>query len=515
MFEKTRENKIIFTFLILSMGVITGLLVATRLNLTPKIDAEQPPAVSKTVQNRAALLDFENAFIDVAKQVGPAVVSISTEQTSKITGFPGVKRYYFRGSPFGGRDFGDDFFQHFFDDFFGNMPEREFKQRGLGSGVIIDSQGYVLTNEHVVRGADKITVTLSDGREFKGVIKGTDPRADLAVIKISAKDLPAAKLGDSDNLKIAQWVIAIGNPFGYLLHSPEPTVTVGVVSALHRSLAGIGMTGRDYSDLIQTDAAINPGNSGGPLVNLDGEIVGINVAIFSTSGGYQGVGFAIPSNEAQKILSSLIQGKKITYSWLGVSVQNIDDKLATYFNLSTREGALIVKVLKDGPAEKSGLKDGDVILSFDNQKIKNVRELVKLAGNKAVGEKVKIGFLRDKKQKEVEVIMGARPAEQAESETEPAESQEEPRQNWRGMKVDEITPEMAKQYRLEEAEGVIISDIDPASPAADSGLEIGDIISEINKKPIKNLRDYQSATKGVKGDCLIKTNRGYVVLPEK
>lgn len=511
MFEKTRENKILFTAWLLTVGLICGLLITAKLDLNPKIGAGQPPAA---VSHQAAALDFENAFINVAGSVGKAVVSISTEQSSKISGLPGVKRYYFRRTPFG-RDFGDDFFNRFFDDFFGNLPEREFKQRGLGSGVIINQEGYILTNEHVVRDADKITVTLPDGREFKGTIKGTDPRSDLAVVKIKANDLPVAKLGDSDNLKIGQWVVAIGNPFGYMLHSPEPTVTVGVVSALHRSLSSSNMRERDYSDLIQTDAAINPGNSGGPLVNLGGEIIGINVAIFSTSGGYQGVGFAIPANIAQKILSRLIQGKKIAYGWLGVSVQNISEKLAIYFGLSGKEGALVIKVLKDGPAEKAGLKDGDVILSFDGRKIKNVQELVKLAGNAEVGTKVKLGILRDKKQKEIEVVTGPRPVESAELEIPQSESGEEEAKSWRGIAVDEVTPEMAKRYEFEELEGVVIVDIDPAGPAEDAGLGVGDIITEVNKKPIKNLKDYQSAIKGVSGDCLIKTNRGYLVLPEK
>lgn len=511
MFEKTRENRILFFSLIFTIGIIVGLLITVRFDWSPKIIAV--PTENPSEFNTA--INFENAFIDVASKIGKAVVSISTEQTAKIGGAPRIRRYSFRRSPFGG-DFNDDFFNRFFgQDFFGNLPEREFKQRGLGSGVIIDKEGYILTNEHVVQGADKITVTLPDGRELKGTVKGTDPRSDLAVVKIKADNLPVAKLGDSENLKIGQWAIAIGNPFGYAIHSPEPTVTVGVISALHRSLPGISSRDRDYSDLIQTDAAINPGNSGGPLVNLSGEIIGINVAIFSTTGGYQGVGFAIPSGVAKKVLSRLIQGKKIAYGWLGVSVQNIDDKLAKYFNLTTKEGALIVKVLKDSPAEKSGLKEGDLVISFEGQKIKDVRELVKLTGNTEIGKRVKVGILRDKKEKTVEVLIGARPENAVESETEPSEQPEVEQKSWRGISVEEITPEMAKRHDLEESQGVVITEVEPGSVAEEAGLEAGDIISSINKKPIKNIADYRAAIKAAKGECLISTDKGYVVLPEK
>ena len=216
------------------------------------------------------------------------------------------------------------------------MPDRDYKQVGLGSGVIIDSSGYILTNQHVIDQADKIKVTLSDGREFKGEIKGQDARSDLAVIKIVAKDLPAVELGNSEKLRIGEWVVAIGNPFGFALEGAEPTVTVGVISALHRSLGKILSRNRDYTDLLQTDAAINPGNSGGPLVNLKGEVVGINVAIFSTSGGYQGIGFAIPINAAKRIISQLIAGKEVLYGWLGITIQDLTEDMAKYFGLSIK-----------------------------------------------------------------------------------------------------------------------------------------------------------------------------------
>jgi serine protease Do len=350
---------------------------------------------------------MEDAIINVAKAVGPAVVSISTEHTQKLKG--GGRRYYFR-SPFGASPFGEeDPFRKFFDDFFGEMPDREYKQRGLGSGVIIDSRGYILTNQHVIDEADKITVTLSDGRDFKGVIKGQDARSDLAIIQINAHNLPVASLGDSDNLKIGQWVVAIGNPFAFAMQNPEPTVTVGVISALHRSLGRALGRDRDYNDLIQTDAAINPGNSGGPLVNIKGEVAGINVAIFTTSGGYQGIGFAIPINSAKKIIAKLIEGKKVTYGWFGVTVQDLTDELAKYFGPTDKNGALVVSVLENSPAQKAGIKESDIIKQLDNKAINNVRELLNAVGKAEVGRKVKVVVLREKKDMTLEIEVGERP----------------------------------------------------------------------------------------------------------
>ncbi|HDN85752.1 MAG TPA: trypsin-like serine protease, partial [Candidatus Omnitrophica bacterium] len=261
-----------------------------------------------------SIRDLEEATIKVAEKVGKAVVSISTVVRKKMG------RWEFEPP------FEDEFFRRFFEEFFGEFP-RERKEIGLGSGVIIDKDGYILTNEHVIQGAEEIKVRLPDGREFKAEVKGVDKRSDLAVIKINAHNLPVAELGDSDNLKIGQWVVAIGNPFGFAIESPQPTVTVGVISALHRYLPRIGKRERFYDDLIQTDAAINPGNSGGPLVDLNGKVIGINVAIITTSGGYEGIGFAIPINRAKRILGKLIRGEKILYGWLGITIQDLNEDL--------------------------------------------------------------------------------------------------------------------------------------------------------------------------------------------
>jgi serine protease Do len=480
--------------------LLTGLLIfSAAQGQIVKQESTVKPALERT--------GLEDAVINVANTAGKAVVSISTEHVAKI---PRQKRYYFR-SPFGESPSGEDeFFRRFFDDFFGETPEREFKQMGLGSGVIIDPEGYILTNEHVVNDADKITVKLPDGREFKGEIKGKDARSDLAIIKISAHNLPVATLGDSDTLKIGQWVVAIGNPFGFAMENPEPTVTIGVVSALHRSLGRAFPRDRDYNDLIQTDAAINPGNSGGPLVNLKGEIVGINVAIFSTTGGYQGVGFAIPVNNAKRIISRLIEGKKILYGWLGVTVQDLTDDLAKYFGLQDKNGVLVAKVLEDGPAQKAGMKESDVIKQFDNKPVNNVKELLNIVAKTEVGRKIKVGLIRDKKELTLEVQVGERP-ESIEEEAAP----EALPGAWRGLVVDELSSETVRRYKIEEKEGVVVVEVEPNSLADEAGVIPGDVILEINKQSVKNLAEYKKITSALKADALIRTARGYFLIKEK
>lgn len=436
---------------------------------------------------------LESVFTRVADEIGPAVVSISTVHTQK----------------FSRKNMGplenDEMFRQFFKDFFGDMPEQEFQQRGLGSGFIIDPDGYILTNQHVIEGADKIEVTLSDGRKFPAKVKGQDVRADLAVLKINGKDLHALELGDSDAVKIGQFSIAAGNPFGI---AAKPTITIGVVSALNRQLPRTSRRDRDYSDLIQTDAAINPGNSGGPLVDIDGKVMGINVAILSTTGGYQGIGFAIPINTAKRVLSDLIQGKKILYGWLGVNVQDLDEDLAKQFGLSETKGVLVAKIQPETPAEKAKMKVGDIIKTFDGKNVDNVRELLKLVGRAPIGKKVKVGILRDRKDMAVEVEIAARPEEMKEfAETALG--------NWRGTEVQEIAPDIARKYRIAEKAGVVVVNIEPGSPADISGLTRGDVITEINKKPVKNISDYNNIIKSVKGDALVLTSRGYAVIKEE
>lgn len=492
----SKRDLFLFAMSFIAVGVTVGLVIAARLDITPKLIAASEVTYTSPFQ-------IEDATIRVAAEAGKSVVSISAIHINKSK----VKRYYFRNSPFNDFSPEDEPFNRFFGDFFGDIPQ---KQLGLGSGVIIDKDGYILTNEHVVEGADKITVTLSDGREFKGKVKGIDPRSDLAVIKIDSNNLPVATLGDSNNLKIGQWVLAIGNPFGFMIHSPEPTVTLGVAGALHRALPQTTSNDRDYSDVIQTDAAINPGNSGGPLVNLKGEVVGISVAIFSTTGGNQGVGFAIPINVAKKVVNRLIAGKKILYGWLGVSIQDINEDLAKYFNLKEKEGVIVGKVFKDSPAEKGGMRNGDIIISFAGEKIKNVTGLVKIVGNTDVGKKVKIEILRDNNKETLDIAVGERPQDLFQEETGPIGEVKE--NNWRGLSVTDLSDKISQQFKLEKITGVVVIFVEPASPADDAGIMPGDIISQIGKQEIKNIEDFNKATKSAKGDILIKTDKAYTVI---
>ena len=437
--------------------------------------------VSANPQDLIVAKALENTFAEVADKVGPAVVSISTVHTAKLKGGQ---------NPFGN----DEMFRQFFKDFFGNMPDREFQQRGLGSGFIIDADGYILTNQHVIEGADKIEVTLSDGRKFPAKVKGQDERADLAVLKINAKNLKALELDDSDNVKIGQFAIAAGNPFGI---ASKPTVTIGVISALNRSLPRAAYGDKDYSDLMQTDAAINPGNSGGPLVDIEGKVIGINVAIISTTGGYQGIGFAIPINTAKRVLSDLISGRKVLYGWLGVNVQDLDEDLAKQFGISETKGVLVAKVLSGSPSEKGNMRNGDIIKTFDGKPVENVRELLKLVGRAPIGKKVKVVVLRDKKEAALDIEVAQRPDELKEyAETELG--------NWRGLEV-----------KISEKGGVVVTNVVPGSPTDEAGLRRGDVITEMNKKPIKNLKDYDDATKSAKGDVLVLTSRGYAVVKEE
>lgn len=492
--------------ILLLLGLGAGLLVAAQFNF------------SSWAQSQQATFEgyrMEDSVINVASSTGKAVVSVTVEHVTKIGGRPSARRFGFN-SPDNQSPFAEnDPFSRFFDDFFGEMPEREYKQVGVGSGVIIDSQGYILTNQHVVDGADKVTVVLPDGREFKGEIKGQDPRSDLAIVKINAKDLPVALLGDSDNLRIGQWVVAIGNPFGMAMQNPEPTVTTGVISALHRTLGRTLGRGRDYSDLIQTDAAINPGNSGGPLVNLKGEVVGINVAIYSTSGGYQGIGFAVPSNTAQRIVSRLIEGKKIEYGWIGVTVQDLSEDLAGYFGLANKNGVLVAGVVKDGPGQKAGIKKGDVIKQYNAKVINNVKDLLSEVNKTEVGRKVKLMVLRDKKEADLDVVIGPRPQDKdlKDSQSSDEEGQTQPGE-WRGMAVSDLDSREARKFKVGEAEGVVVVDVKSNSPADSSGVIPGDVILEVNRQKIKDVSEFEKITRTVKGDCLVATARGFLVIKQ-
>ena len=450
-------------------------------------------------------LTLQDAFVKVSKDVGPAVVSISTEHT---------ERYQTRYYPFA------QFQDNFFNDFFVEGPERELKKTGLGSGVIIDKEGYILTNEHVIHGADRMLVTLPDGREFEGKITGSDEYSDLAVIKIESKgELPFAKLGNSDSVQIGYWAIAIGNPFAFAVKSPEPTVTVGVISALHRSLPRTDKRTREYSDLMQTDAAINPGNSGGPLVNINGEVIGINVAIFTLSGGSEGMGFAIPINTAKKIMDDLVQGRRVLYGWIGVIIQDLEPNLAGYFGLQDKKGVLISRIVEDSPAYKAGLKPGDVIISIDKESVRDTQDLVRQLLKKQIGEVVGLGVVRNMKLYSVNVQVDSRPEDKApvvnQKKTVNVPAKQAEIKTWRGLEVSDVSPDMAQRFKINMDAGVVVLKVSPASAAEQAGIRPGDVIYEINRTQIKNIKDYYSAISNVSGDVLIGTYRGYVVLKEK
>jgi len=412
------------------------------------------------------------AFVEVAKKVQPAVVHIQTEKTISVRPDPfWFGDEFFKGSPF------EEFFKGF------RSPrergkEYRHKQRGEGSGVIVDKEGYVLTNNHVIEGADRVKVRLNDGREFIATVKGRDTRTDLAVLHIKAKDLPVATLGDSDKLEVGEWAIAIGNPFGL-----EHTVTVGVISAKGRSGLGTGT----YEDFIQTDASINPGNSGGPLINIDGEVIGINVMIIWPG---QGIGFAIPINMAKQILADLIKEGKVVRPWLGIRVQDLTADMAEQFQVKDREGVLISQVEPGTGAEKAGLTSGDIIKSVDDKAVKNASELIKEIQKRKVGQKVRLGLIRDGKEMTVEVNLTAMP-----EKTEIAMEKEEAEEKM-GARVQELNPQLSSRYRISGVKrGVVVLSVEEGSLAEEMGLQEGDVILEINRKKIETVRDFEKAMK--------------------
>jgi serine protease Do len=412
------------------------------------------------------------SFADLADKVKGSVVNISTTQV--VEGNP-LMPFLGPGSPFGGF-FGPNLPK----EFFGNNPHAKMKTHALGSGFIISREGLILTNNHVVEKATEIKIKLQTGKEYDAKLVGRDPKTDLALIQVSP-DTDFAQpviLGDSDALRVGDWVMAVGNPFG-LGH----TVTTGIISAKSRIL-GAG----PYDDFLQTDAAINPGNSGGPLFNMQGQVIGINTAIIAQG---QGIGFAIPINMAKELLPQLKTGK-IVRGWLGVMIQDITPELAKSFGLMHSNGVLVSDVVKDSPADKAGLLSGDVILRFDGKEIENAHKLSQLVAETAPNTLIKIGLLRNGKEKTLSLKIGTMPEEAQKSISPQKEN------DW-GMMVQELTPQLAQQLDLKPGTtGVVISDISEGSPAAEAGLRPGDLITEVNRTAIKNLSDYQQALQQVK-----------------
>jgi serine protease Do len=411
-------------------------------------------------------------FVALAKKMKPVVVNISTTQVGEARGQQEF------GSPFGEDDPFNDFWKRFFG---GPIPRGPQRQRSLGSGFVIDADGSILTNNHVVENAQKIVVKTSDDQEYEAKIVGRDPKTDIAVIKITAKSgLTVASLGDSDKLEVGEWVMAIGNPFGL-----DSTVTSGIVSAKGRHI-GQG----PYDNFIQTDASINPGNSGGPLLNLRGEVVGINTAIFSRSGGNIGIGFAIPINLVKELLPQLRGKGKVTRGYLGVLIQKVTPEIAESLGIDKARGALVANVSKDGPAEKAGVKVGDVIVEFDGKEIKESGDLPIVVARTPVDRKVRMKVLRDKKDLQLTVTIGELKDEEVVASA--------PEKGELGMTVQKLTPQMAESLGLDRAEGVVVSAVDPGSAADEAGIRRGDVILEIDRKPIRSLDEYKKAVAGAR-----------------
>jgi len=453
--EQKRYFKTVLIALVMAVAMLGagyGVSIAVKRSDAPVSTA---PTLSETPMVPAN-------FSDLAEHVRPGVVNIQVVKKVKNVGFRN-----FPGHPFGGQNpFGD-----FFGPFSQGNPPGGFEQRGVGSGFIMSREGYILTNNHVVEDADQIKVKLANGKEYEGKVLGRDPKTDLALVKIEGSaDLQPLKLGNSDGLKVGSWVVAVGSPFGL-----EQTVTAGIVSAKGRVI-GSG----PYDDFIQTDASINPGNSGGPLVNMKGEVVGINTAIVAEA---QGIGFAIPINMAQEIASQLEDKGHVTRGWLGVNIQKVTPELAKSFGLQDTKGALVAQVVPNSPAEKAGIEQGDIILEFDGKAVADSRELSRIVASTPVGKSVTVKVSRDGKMTDRQVKLGEL--------EEKAEVTKAPSTHKRlGITVQNVTPEIAQELGLKNVTGVVVTEIEPGSPASDAGIQTGDVIREVSRKPVKDVEDF-------------------------
>ncbi len=405
-------------------------------------------------------------FSDLAEKVRPGVVNIRVVKKVKNVG---MEFRHFFGNPSGERNP----FEEFFGPFSEGNPPRSFEQQGVGSGFIINREGYILTNNHVIDQADQIKVKLWNGKEYEGKVVGRDPKTDLALVKINgASDLHSLTLGNSDDLKVGSWVVAVGSPFGL-----EETVTAGIVSSKGRVI-GSG----PYDNFIQTDAAINPGNSGGPLVNMKGEVIGINTAIIASG---QGIGFAIPVNMAKEVASQLQEKGHVTRGWLGVGIQGVTPELAKSFGLKESKGALVAQVFSGSPAEKAGVEQGDIILRFDGKEVSESKDLPRMVASTPVGKEVTIEISRSGKVLDRQVKLG----EMAEKEKTATSSAPSSHKSM-GIMVQNITPEIAKGLGLKKETGVVVTGVEPGSPAANAGIQTGDVIREVNRKPVKDTDDF-------------------------
>jgi len=479
--------KKVLNFLLILGALLIGFAVGNRLDLFEKKQSSPPYTYNVTLP--ADLSDNGGAFSQIVKLVSPSVVNIFTTKT--VTREESI--------PF------SHYFDYPFDEMFGGIetPDR-WKEQSLGSGVVVSPDGYIITNSHVVEKAEEIRVKLFDKRDFRATLIGSDPKTDIAVIKISAEGLPAIKWGDSDKLEVGEFVLAFGNPYSF-----GHTVTMGIVSAVGRANVGIA----DYEDFIQTDAAINPGNSGGPLVNIRGELIGINTAIFSRTGGYQGIGFAVPSNMAKAVMTQLIEKGKVIRGWIGVAIQNFTPELARKFGLDRPRGALITDIYKGGPADRAHLRRGDVIIAVNGKDVENVEHLRNTIAQTSVGTKIRLTIMRDGKKRHISVTIAEMPENlhaSVRSEYGGEENTTGDNELY-GLTLMNLTPTIAKQLNLSRDErGVVVVRVDPQSGAFEAGLRKGDVIQEINKERITSLDDIKDIKRSIhKGDTLLLfINRG-------
>jgi serine protease Do len=449
--------------------ILAGTTLAFTQKPASKPDAQKTP-VSLALDERPVSRDAAGraSFAPVIKKVSPGVVKVFTTIKAQKTGFSE------------GSDMNDLMRRFFGDQFQGRMPKRDFgtpHQDGVGSGVIATKDGYILTNNHVVDGADEVKVALQDGREFTAKVVGRDPKSDVAVIKIDAKDLPAVPMADSEKVEVGDVVLAIGNPFGI-----GQTVTTGIVSA-----KGRGNMGLDYEDFIQTDAAINPGNSGGALVDADGRLIGINTAILSRSGGNQGIGFAIPVNLARDVMGSLIKDGHVTRGYLGVMIQDLTPALAKEFKLKNASGALVGDVTPKSPADKAGLKSGDLLVEFNGKKVTDSRHLKLEVARTQPGQTVPVKILRDGTAKTLEVTVNVLPGTETVAK---ADKESNDTGTLNGVGVADLNEQARQQFEVPETvKGAVVTEVKPESAAAEAGLKPGDVIQEINRKPVKDAEE--------------------------
>ena len=457
-----------------------GASITTSAVAAPKTAAASPSEARQLADQLSGL--FETA----SEAVGPSVVPIFAEQTEDFAGNDQMQQF-----------FGDEFFHRFF-----NMPgqggqdgEGGWSQtvRSMGSGVIMSSDGYILTNNHVVSGAEKLTVVLGDDKRLDAKVVGTDPQTDVAVIKVDAKDLPAAKLGNSDDTRVGQWVIAVGNPF-QLLHS----VTAGIVSAKGRSSVGLAA----YEDFIQTDASINPGNSGGALADLDGNVIGINTAISSPSGASAGVGFAIPINMARHVMESLIAQGKVSRGYLALVPQDLNEDLAKAMGVPDEDGALVGDVMAGGPSDKAGIKRGDIITEFDGHKVKDSTDLRKRVAETAPDSRVDVKVVRDGHPQTLHVKLEERPEQDSAQRPATAPQKQELEKGF-GLGLQELTPDVAHQLGYEQEKGALVANVAPGSPADEAGLRRGDLIQEVDHHRVDDVAASVRAMKADRNDSVL------------